>query len=187
MQRTYVVLLALGAIGLAGVSIAQRAEPGAGAGWTGITEPEEVIEARRVLMLRIEQLMRPIDELSAGGQADPEALKLAGATIEAMLLAFPHLFPPTTNLFDASVLEPPTITLPALWEDFSTFLSLAESAEHAAAAVAEAEDLEALRTAGRGLRATCDGCHALFTKPYTPPVFTDEDFEFDFDSVFEQD
>lgn len=183
MRRTHigVILLAAGALG--GWAIAQNSAPDERPGWTGLTEQEEIIEARRVLMIDMERQMAPIDAFTTGQPADLEALRARGLTIEAMLLAFPHLFPPTTDLFDPDVLEPPTIALPAVWQDFDAFLALAEAGEHAAAAVAAAEDAAAMRAAGASLRATCDTCHARFSKPYAPPVVTEEDLEFDFDSV----
>ena len=45
-----------------------------GPGWTGLTEPAEVIEARRLLMVEAERLMKPIDEFSIGSPGDPAAL-----------------------------------------------------------------------------------------------------------------
>jgi cytochrome c556 len=164
-----------------------RAEPPAaaveGPGWTGLTQPGEVIEARRVLMLETERLMKPLDSYSIGEPGDPEALRSAARTLEPMLLALPHLFPPTTNLFDPTTREPPTIALPTIWTRFAAFTTFAESAERAAAAAAVAEDGEPLREASARLRAACDTCHRAFTKPYTPPVVTDEDLNFDFESV----
>ena len=154
-----------------------------GPGWTGLTDPLEVIEARRLLMMEAERLMKPIDSFSIGEPGDPEALRSAATTLEPLLLALPHLFPPTTNLFDPASLDPPTIALPAIWSRFAAFQTFATSAERAAAAVASAEDGEPLRVASARLRAACDTCHAAFMKPYTPPVVTDEDRNFDFDSV----
>jgi cytochrome c556 len=155
----------------------------AGPGWTGLTQPEEVIEARRVLMIDAERLMKPIDSFSVGAPADAAALRSAAVTLEAMLLALPHLFPPTTNLFETTGREPPTIALPAIWDRFAAFQTFAASAEGAAAALAVAEDGEPLLAASKRLRATCDTCHRAFTKPYTPPVVTDEDLNFDFESA----
>jgi cytochrome c556 len=154
-----------------------------GPGWTGLTEPGEVIEARRLLMAEAERLMKPIDEFSIGQPGDPAALRSAATTLEPLLLALPHLFPPTTNLFDPAAHDPPTIALPAIWQRFAAFQTFAESAERAAAALATAEDGEPLRAASARMRAACDTCHAAFMKPYTPPQVTDEDREFDFDSV----
>ena len=169
---------------LSGLAMAQTTSPDEAAGWTGITEPEEVIEARRVVMLGLERQMGVIDRYSLGEPADPEELRAAAATMEPLLLAFPHLFPPTTNLLDPTQLESPTIALPAIWENFANFQSLNAAAEAAAVTLAETDGAEPLRAASRNLRATCEACHALFTRPYEPPEVTAEDLEFDFDSVF---
>jgi cytochrome c556 len=154
-----------------------------GPGWTGLTEPGEVIEARRLLMAEAERLMKPIDEFSIGQPGDPAALRSAATTLEPLLLALPHLFPPPTNLFDPAAHDPPTIALPTIWQRFAAFQTFAESAERAAAALAAAEDGEPLRAASARMRAACDPCHAAFMKPYTPPQVTDEDRNFDFESV----
>ena len=69
-----------------------------GPGWTGLTEPEEVIEARRLLMVEAQRLMQPIDDFSIGQPGDAAALRSAATTLEPLLLALPHLCPPTTNL-----------------------------------------------------------------------------------------
>jgi cytochrome c556 len=148
------------------------------------TDALEVIEARRVLMLRVEELMKPIDALTVAETGELASLQSAAASIEAMMLAFPHLFPPATNLYDASVRESPTSALPAIWADPPAFRAFAEAAEHAAATIVQAADKETLRTAGGALRASCDGCHAQFMKAYTPPKVTQEDLDFDFDPVF---
>ena len=164
-------------------SESQAATP-EGPGWTGLTEPGEIIEARRLLMSEAERLMKPIDEYSIGLPGDPAALRSAATTLESLLLALPHLFPPTTNLFDPAALDPPTIALPTIWQRFPAFQTFAESAERVAASLAEADDGEPLRAASARMRAACDTCHASFMKPYTPPQVTDEDRDFDFDSVF---
>ena len=164
----------------AGAAVAPGSEPG----WTGITEPNEVIEARRALMTQVETLMKPIDSFIVGEPADAATLRTNATTIEPMLLALPHLFPPTTNLFDPEAHDPPTTALPTIWQRFPAFQTFAESAERAAAALAKSEDGEQpLRDASARLRASCDACHAAFMKPYTPPVVTEEDRNFDFDSV----
>jgi cytochrome c556 len=159
------------------------AAPGAEPGWTGITEPNEVIEARRALMTEVETLMKPVDNFIVGEPADAATLRANAAAIEPMLLALPHLFPPTTNLFDPGAHDPTTTALPVIWQRFPAFQTFAESAERAAAALAMSEDGEPLRDASARLRASCDACHAAFMKPYTPPVVTDEDRQFDFESV----
>jgi cytochrome c556 len=81
------------------------------------------------------------------------------------------------------VLDPPTLALPTIWQRFPAFLTFAESAENAAAALRDAADEDELRAASERLRRACDVCHAGFMKPYTPPQTRAEDFEFDFESV----
>ena len=157
--------------------------PGTDASWTGVTEPEEVIEARRALMDQAENLMKPIDSFTVGEPSDAKVMRANAETIGAMLHAVPHLFPPTTNRFDPDAHDPPTLALPAIWERFAAFETFAENAQRMAAALEMSEDGEPLRAASVQLRAACDACHAGFMKPYTPPVITDEDRNFDFDSV----
>ena len=192
MLKVLIGILALAAMVIGGLLVmrtmprATEDVPSGGAveAPAALSEPGEIIEARRVLMLRMEEQMRPIDELTASGKGDLAALRSAGATIEAMMLAFPHLFPPATNLFDPASRESPTYALPAIWDDFASFRTFAEASERAAATMAGSEDAESMQAAGRSLRASCDGCHARFTRPYTPPKVTQEDLDFDFDSVF---
>lgn len=157
--------------------------PGTDPSWTGIAEPEELIEARRALMDRAEDLMKPIDSFTVGEAADPKELRANAETIGAMLHAVPHLFPPTTNRFDPDAHDPPTLALPTIWQRFAAFETFAKNAQRMAAALETSEDGEPLRAASVQLRAACDACHAGFMKPYTPPVITDEDRNFDFDSV----
>ena len=73
--------------------------------------------------------------------------------------------------------------LPTIWQRFAAFETFAENAQRMAAALETSEDGEPLRAASVQLRSACDACHAGFMKPYTPPVVTDEDRNFDFDSV----
>jgi cytochrome c556 len=148
---------------------------------TTAADPLEVIEARRVLMLEAERQMKPIDEYTLGTPADAAALKSAAQTIEALLLALPHLFPPNTNRFDPTTRESPTIALPAVWATFASFQEMGVAAEAAAAKLMAADGERPLLDAARTLRAACDACHAAFTKPYVPPQVTDEDRNFDFE------
>lgn len=157
--------------------------PGTDPSWTGVTKPEELIEARRALMDQAENLMKPIDSFTVGEPSDAKLMRANAQTIGAMLHAVPHLFPPTTNRFDPDAHDPPTLALPAIWERFAVFETFAENAQRMAAALEMSEDGEPLRAASVQLRAACDACHAGFMKPYTPPVITDEDKNFDFDSV----
>ena len=185
MQRAFLALLVVVGIAIGGVLLLRNSEPITRTGAAdSSTDVMEIIEARRVLMLRIEELMKPIDALTVEQTGDLPALHSAAASIEAMMLAFPHLFPPATNLYDANVRESPTTALPTIWDDLPAFRTIAAKAEGAASTIVQTDEMETLRTAGGALRASCDGCHARFMKAYTPPRVTQEDLDFDFDPVF---
>jgi cytochrome c556 len=99
--------------------------PGKGMGWTGITNPADVITARQELMEHIEELMEPIDTIQVREVRDVAQLRTNAQVIGAMLLAVPHLFPPTTNLYDPKLQIPKTLALPQIWKDFGNFYGLA--------------------------------------------------------------
>jgi cytochrome c556 len=183
--RTITALALAGTLALATIALGQE-PPNPAPGWTGATHPEEVIEARRVLMQEAERQIKVIDQYTLGEPAEPAALKASAVTIEALLLALPHLFPPTTNRFDPTTREPPTIALPAVWEKFDAFLAMGVAGEEAAAELVAAQTETQLRAAARALRASCDACHSAFTKPYVPPQVTDEDRNFDFEQFLPQ-
>ena len=177
--------LMIGALALANVALAADAGPGDGPGWTGVTNPKDVIAARGELMEGIEHLMQPIDTFQVVDTDDLNGLRLAANTVHVMLLAVPHLFPPTTDLYDEKAEAPATLALPAIWKDFDTFYRLAAAASKAAETMADTPaGKQQLRAEGLALRASCDACHALYLRPYHESKVTDADINFDFDSVF---
>ena len=169
--------------GLLSTALGQARAPGDGPGWTGITVPQEVIEARQALMVEMERLMKPLDSFTIGEPADPADLRSSALTVSQMLLAVPHLFPPTTNLYDPTVVEPKTLALPPIWQNFASFEALAVAAEAEAGKVAKMNGAEELKAGALALRATCDACHALYLRPYVADKVKSEDVDFDFDSV----
>ena len=183
MARILKVSAALAAAAAVLVTQAGAGTPGQGPGWTGITHPKDLITARQELMQHIELLMEPIDTIQVKEVRDPAQLRSAAETISAMLLAVPHLFPPTTNLYDPKAQMPATLALPAIWKDFGTFYQLAAAASSAAEAMAHAEGAQSLREASARLRASCDACHALYLRPYAPPKVLPSDYRFDFDKA----
>jgi cytochrome c556 len=175
---------AIGAIALAAVALSAEAGPGDGPGWTGITNPKDVIAARGELMEEMEHLMEPIDTFQVVDTDNLNELRLAANTVHVMLLAVPHLFPPTTNLYDPKAETPATLALPAIWKDFDTFYRLAAAASKAAETMADTPaGKQQVRAEGLALRASCDACHTLFLRPYHESKVTDADINFDFDSV----
>ena len=175
----------VGALALAGVAVAAEAGPGDGPGWTGVTNPKDVIAARGELMEELEHLMQPIDTFQVVDTDNVNGLRLNANTVHVMLLGFPHLFPPTTNLYDPKAETPATLALPAIWKDWDTFYRLAAAASRAAETMADTPaGKQQLRAEGLALRASCDACHSLFLRPYHESKVTDADINFDFDAVF---
>ena len=154
-----------------------------GPGWTGVTHPKELIAARQELMEHIELLMEPIDTLTVRPVQDVERVRVNAEVIGAMLLAVPHLFPPTTNRFDPKAAQPQTLALPPIWKEFDTFYKLAGIAAKAADTMAEAKGEPALRAASLALRGSCDACHARYLRRYEPPKTKPSDYSFDFDAA----
>jgi cytochrome c556 len=187
VRRVFIARLVLTMMAsLGGLAVAATADPGHGPGWTGITHPKDVITARQELMEHIEILMEPIDTIQVEDVKDPEQLRANAATIEAMLLAVPHLFPPPTDRYDPKAAEPATLALPEIWKSFDSFYEIAAAAATAAEKMSETQGKEPLRAASRALRASCDACHTLYLRPYVPPKVLDSDRNFDFDSALKK-
>jgi cytochrome c556 len=193
MKRQRTALVALGlAAAFAGIAVAANTSvpsaPTSGPGWTGLTKPLEVIHARQQLMEHMEILMQPIDTITLPSQplGNVEQLHANAKVVGAALLAVPHLFPPTTNLYDPKAGQPRTIALPEIWKSFDSFYSLAQAASHLADDVANAKGDKALRAASLKLRSGCDACHALYLRKYEPPKAEASDQQFDFDSALGQ-
>jgi len=185
MRRTIIALAGVAAIaGTAAIGYAAaQTPPGAPAvepGWTGITHVDDLMLARQTLMVEVEKYMRPIDSFSFGEPGDIVELQQAAASVGQLMLSVPHMFPPTTNLYDPEAETPSTLALPAIWEDFDTFYALAMQTSEAARDMSVMADLDAFRQAGNELRAMCDACHAVYMRPYVPPTVDTEDLQFDF-------
>ena len=168
-----------------GATLAANAPP-ATPGWTGLSNPKDVIHARGELMEHMEELMRPIDTITVtpGPVKDVDQLHFNAEVVGAILTAVPHLFPPTTNLYDPKVTSPATIALPAIWQNWDSFYRLAQAASKSAEEFAQTQGGPALRAASRRLRATCDACHTLYLRKYESPKVKPSDAEFDFSSAF---
>jgi len=178
--------------GTLGSAAAQPAGAPADPSWTATSRTADVVAGRKALMQEAGLLMTRVDTFAAadGGQNGAGAptaddLHRAAESIERLLRAFPHLFPPPTNLYDANDELAATAALPAIWQRFSQFYAANEAAIGAARALAEATGTAELRAAALALRGSCDDCHADFVASYTPPVITDADRDIDFDSLFQ--
>jgi cytochrome c556 len=185
-MRVFVAGVTLAAAVIGAAVLAADPAPKAGPGWTGLTEPEAIIEAREALMVEMERIMRPLDSYTIGEPADPEELRSIAQTVSQMMLAVPHLFPPTTNLYDPKADIPKTLALPPIWQNWAAFEKLAVASHEEAENVAEMKTPDELKAGALALRATCDACHAGFLRPYVPAKVEESDLNFDFDSVLKK-
>jgi cytochrome c556 len=182
-MRTSLVACAVIAGLLAGPAFTADAIPGQGQGWTGVTSPRAVIAARQELMEHMEILMQPIDTITVSEVRNVDQLHENAEVLGAILMAVPHLFPPTTNLYDPRVTMPATLALPPIWQNFDSFYNLAAAASKAADAFAGTRGNAQLRAASLKLRASCDACHTLYLRKYQPPKVLESDYKFDFEAA----
>jgi cytochrome c556 len=128
---------------------------------------KDVIFARKTLMdsicekmARIERMisLRQIDFDEAGGNAD---------AMSAMFMAFPHLFPPSSNQWNPNADPDPatdTYASPELWTGFSDFYQRSAAAAKTAHDLSRADKIDDFKSRARELRIICDTCHALYSE-----------------------
>lgn len=152
--------LAVALIGASSTAFGQDPNP---------ASPQEVIIARKTLMNAIGTNMYPIDEMLETGKIDLVAARANLESISAMLMAFPHLFPNSTNLWYPNAVgnaprNPATDTLAdaSVWESRSFFYKEAMSASKYAFDASRAQNVTDFRKSARDLRQTCDGCHSTY-------------------------
>jgi cytochrome c556 len=148
--------LAVAFIGSSSVVFCQEANP---------ASPKDVIVARKTLMNTIGTNMYPVDEMLETGKIDLAAARVPLESISAMLMAFPNLFPPNTNLWSTGgARDPATDTLAdaAVWESRSFFYRDAMAASKYAFDASRAQSVADFSKSARDLRLTCDGCHSTY-------------------------
>jgi cytochrome c556 len=157
-QSRIVVGVLAAALGIAAVPACAEDQP----------PPKDTIFARKVVMGEIDMNMDEIETMLA-----PEGkLALADAqehaeVISTLLMAFPHLFPPSTNQWrEGATRDPATDTFanPGLWSNFGDFYRRASEASKIAWDASRAKRPDEFRTQIKALRQRCNACHALNLK-----------------------
>jgi cytochrome c556 len=150
--------LLLGAVLTGGLDV--RAQQDAGP-----DRATDTILARKTLSDAFCDKMDLIEKAARSRARIPDAARDAADTISVLLLAFPHLFPPTSNRWtpDGNV-DPVAETLasPEIWSDFPGFYRRAKDASRIAFTLSRAPTDEEFRTLTMDLRVACDSCHALY-------------------------
>jgi cytochrome c556 len=126
---------------------------------------QDAIFARKTLMNAMCDRMMEIERMIAFGKVDPGVARADADAIAAMLLAFPHLFPPGSNQWKPDADRDPvadTFASPDLWTAFADFSRQAVAAAKNAHDLSRAARLDDVKTLARELRIGCDTCHALY-------------------------
>jgi cytochrome c556 len=126
---------------------------------TGAKHAEDIVTARQLLMDGIDEAMMPIDLAPDAKNPNLDELKAKAFTINSLISAFPHLFPPQTK---PSKDGPSTTATLAIWEDFEKFYSANQAAATTALELGQSADIKEFMERGKQLRAACDGCHAVY-------------------------
>lgn len=129
---------------------------------------KDEVFARKVLMDIVDHTLDKLElSLNSGRSVDlADAAERADA-ISVMLMAFPHLFPSSTNQWRANTERDPahdTFASPDLWLNFSDFYQRAMTASRLAHDASWARQEGEFRNAVASLRAACNSCHAVYVK-----------------------
>ena len=129
--------------------------------------PTDVIVARKTLMVVIADNMQEIEAMTGSGKINLTRGRGNANAISAMLMAFPHLFPPTTNTWTPNAPRDPatdTFTDPSLWKEYAFFYKEAQAGSKYAFNASRAENETEFKKYAADLRLACDTCHATFQK-----------------------
>jgi cytochrome c556 len=130
--------------------------------------PSDTIFARKTVMDAISEKMDALKAASiANRKIDLSAAHEQADVLSVLLLAFPHMFPVSTNQWKPNVEKDPavdTYAAPELWAKFSDFYKRAGDASKIAYNASRAAGETELKAAVKELRGACDGCHAIYQK-----------------------
>ena len=130
--------------------------------------PKDTIFARKILMGAIDMEMDHIETMLAPeGKLDLAEGQEHAETISTMLMAFPHMFPASTNQWSAGADRDPatdTFASPDVWTKMDDFYERATAASKLAYAASRASRPDTFRPLISQLRAACNGCHAAYMK-----------------------
>jgi cytochrome c556 len=130
--------------------------------------PKDTIFARKIVMGEIDMNMDEIETMLAPeGKLELSDAQEHAEVISTLLMAFPHLFPPSTNQWKQGATRDPatdTFANPAIWSNFSDFYKRATEASKIAWSASHAKKPDEFRAKIKELRLRCNGCHALNMK-----------------------
>jgi cytochrome c556 len=153
------------AVAIAALTVIASAEPTSAPDQPA---PRDTIFVRKILMGAIDMNMDEIETMLAPeGKLVLSDAREHAETISTMLMAFPHLFPPSTNQWKAGEDRDPatdTFANPDLWSNFADFYQRATEASKIAWNASRAKRADEFRSGIEQLRQRCNACHALNLK-----------------------
>ena len=130
--------------------------------------PADAIFARKIVMDTIDGRMNELEGmLAAADQLDLAEARDHADMISVMLMAFPHLFPPSTNQWQPNVERDAgrdTYAAPAVWTNFADFYARAGTASKVAYKASRTRQEREFRMLIAELRGACNSCHAVYLK-----------------------
>jgi cytochrome c556 len=129
--------------------------------------PEDAIMARKTMMDSISDNMDQIEMMISTAKIDVADAHEHADTMSVMLMAFPHLFPPSTNQWKQGVDPDPvsgTFASPDVWTKFADFYKRAADASKTAFDISRADKVDELKAQTQKLRVACNACHAAYLK-----------------------
>ena len=132
-----------------------------------MTPPKDAIFARKILMGSINTKMDEIETMLAGTALDLIEAQEQADDISIMLMAFPHMFPASTNQWETTKDRDPatdTYASPDLWRNFKDFYQRAAAASKIALEASQAKRADEFKARIAELRVACNSCHGLYQK-----------------------
>jgi len=128
---------------------------------------KDAIFARKTVMSALSDKMDQIESMISVGKIKIDSGHDLADTISVMFMAFPHLFPPSTNQWKPNAdLDPASDTFasPDVWAKFPDFYQRAASASKIAFSITHADKEDEFKARVQELRVACNACHALYLK-----------------------
>ncbi len=134
----------------------------------GLPPAKDTIFARKILMGSIDMNMDEIETMtSPDGTLNLAEGQEHADIVSIMLMAFPHMFPASTNQWVANADRDPatdTFASPDVWSNFADFYQRAQAASKIAFDASRAKRADEFKALVAQLRAACNGCHATYMK-----------------------
>jgi cytochrome c556 len=132
-----------------------------------VASAKDVIFARKTLMSTLSDQFDQIEAMIATSKLDLNDAHEHADTISVMMMAYPHLFPPSSNQWKPNAdLDPGTDTFasPDVWTKFPDFYQRAAAASKTAYDMSRADKADDLKARAKDLRVMCNDCHERYLK-----------------------